>query len=165
VCGGRNNQSFLPDSTKETVSPFPTPNYEESKVKKLISLVSILSLLLSPVLSFAQAQSDVRPVLGAQYLHTTTIASTDTSPKLTALLNTAYGSTIDFAKVKAIILTVETADIRISFDNNATRTPAHGHVISPGQSFHIPSSSMIKAARVTSKTAATPGTMQVSFEY
>jgi hypothetical protein len=140
-----------------------------------IKVACILSLLVIPVVAYAQAIQDVAIKMFAPYDNTTDMNSTDTSQLFTTAFNTAhaahYGSgltTAQWNKVKAVWITCENADVRIAFGTAAvqgTSTTSRGHVLASGQSLRLTDNSRIRAMRFISKTASTPGRLQVSLEY
>lgn len=134
-------------------------------MKRILIGLVLCSLLLCPFTIFAAGTQEVFSGMGAQYQHTVLLTSTNSSQLLTTALDTALATTLDYTKVKSVLITCETADVRIAFGASAAISPAVGHVLAAGNSFRIPSSSMIRGARFISKTTSTPGTLQVTLEY
>lgn len=128
--------------------------------------VLLLAACLTIFAGSAYGQQTTLSVMGNKYLNTLNIATTNTSALMTTVLSTAYGSTIDFTKVKAALITCETNDARISFgvaaENDASPV---GHVLAAGTSLRLPSSSMVRSAYIISKTSGSAATLMVTLEY
>jgi hypothetical protein len=128
-------------------------------MKRVPVLLFVFMCFTVPVL----AQTSTLSVMGNVYGTTVAFATTDTSTLLTAAINNAYGSAIDFTKVKAVLITVETNPARIAF--GVTATTGLGHVIASGSSLRLPSQSLIRSARIISAGAGSAATLQVTLEY
>lgn len=130
------------------------------------SKVLFSMLLIAALVGSARAQTPTMSVMGNKYLNTISIATTNSSALLTTVLNAAYGSTIDFTKVKSVLITCETNDARISFGVTAENdgTPV-GHVLAAGSSLRLPNQSMVRSAYIISKTSGSAATLQVTLEY
>lgn len=128
--------------------------------------VLLLAILLAATVGTAHAQPPTMSVMGDTYLKTLSIATTNTSALMTTVLSAAYGSTIDFTKIKSALITCETNDARISFGVAAENdgTPV-GHVLAAGTSLRIPSKSLVRAAYIISKTSGSAATLMVTLEY
>lgn len=111
----------------------------------------------------AQAQTSVMTVMGSLYATTVKFNTTDTSQLLTTAIDAALGSSGDYGKVKAVLITAETNAARIAF--GVTATTSLGHVLAAGSSLRIPSSSLTQAARIISSVAGSHATLQVTLEY
>jgi hypothetical protein len=133
----------------------------------LVSLVAIFIQVISTSQGYSQAQQDVMPVMGAYKGQTVTITTTDTATLLETLYNASSGTTaVNFttAKIKAILLSCETADVRFAF--GATPTQAGlGHILHATQDLRLVSPSLIQRMKIISKTALTPAKIQVTLEY
>lgn len=143
-------------------------------MKRLITIIALITVIYIPVVVFGQATQQVIPMMFADYDNTTDMNSTDTSQLFTTAYSAAKvirhgGSAVDFTKVKAVWCTIENADIRVAFGSpakqGATILTGLGHVISVGQSFRFPVRSKVSTMRFISKTASTPARLQCSLEY
>jgi hypothetical protein len=142
-------------------------------MKKFLPFV--ICLILFPVMVGAQAVNQSQTMLFTNFDNSTDMNSTNTAQLFTTAYNTArsarHGATLtsaQWAKVKAVWLTVENADIRVAFGTNptqATSTTALGHVISAGNSVRIPDPKKITTMRFISKTLSTPARIQATLEY
>jgi hypothetical protein len=65
-------------------------------------------------------------------------------------------------EINAAMITVETADCRITF--GAAATTALGHIVAAGQSIRITSPDMISEARAINATAGSNAVLQVTLE-
>lgn len=104
-------------------------------------------------------------VMGRLLGCTVAIATTDTSLRLTDLLETALGDTVNWVQTKGLTITCEDQDARIAFGIDASNglSPV-GHVLAKDTSLRLPSSSLIREARVISKTAGSAATLMVTLE-
>ncbi len=125
-------------------------------MKKLfIATVLVLALTFN-----AQAAMDVFSVNGTPG-GTVRVASSDTSQNLT----TAVTGTIK--PPRAVLITVETYDVRISFVNAAVQTGAAevGHVVSVGSSFWINSTQAYNNIKFINKTNGSNSILQITYFY
>jgi len=130
-------------------------------MKKLVVSLAIVLALCSP----GHAQEGVFSLAGANYLRTTLVATTDSNQMFTAAFATAYGSTVDWSLVKAILITCETYDARLAFGVTAENDASPvGHILYVGQSMRIASLDQIRSLRIISKTAGSAASLQVSLE-
>lgn len=145
----------------------------EDKLKHKILFA--LVMLIFPAFVWGQSVRDVTPMMFTGYDNTTSMNSTDTSQTFTTAFssahNTQHGTTISaaqWAKVKAVWITCENNDVRLSFGTPAvqgTSTTGVGHVLASGGSVRIVDPKKISQMRFISKTSGSAGRLQVSLEY
>jgi len=104
-------------------------------------------------------------VMGRLLGYTVAIATTNASTKLTALLEAALDDIPNWVRVKGVTITCENNDARIAFGVDAANggTPV-GHVLGKDTSLRLPSSSLIREARVISGTSGSAATLMVTLE-
>jgi hypothetical protein len=134
-------------------------------MKKII-ILAMLAAMLSVIPAKLFAQSNTFNVMGNPIQHTVAISTTDSSVLLTSALDTAFGATVDYRVIRAVLITCETNDARIAFGVAAAKGASPvGHVLAAGSSLRLPSYQMLQAARIISKTAGSAALLQISLEY
>jgi len=132
-------------------------------MKRSLVLAVLFVLLASPL---CLAQNEVLSVMGTDPVQCR-VPTSDSSQLLSTAFNAAYGGTDPtWTKVKSVLLTCETNDIRISFGVAASKTGGAevGHVLSVGQSFRLPSGDLVRKAYIINKTTGSNGVLQVTVE-
>jgi len=98
------------------------------------------------------------------------ITTTDSDQLFTAAFQTAHtasgGGTIDFTTLRAAFCTCEDNDIRIAYGRSSGQGGSRmGDVVPSGSSFRLPSTAMIKAAHIISKTSGQAGVLFCTVEF
>lgn len=137
----------------------------------IIALIGLLWLsLVVTIYSYAQQGSagvytQSFNIMGTKP-YTKYVPVTDTSQLLTTAYDALSGTDGDWTKVKAVLITCETNDVRVSFGVAAAQGGSpKGHVLATGQSLRIPSSDMIKKTYIINKTNSSAGNLMVTVEY
>jgi hypothetical protein len=133
---------------------------------KPILVLAVLLTLFTNSPAPVMAQSEVLSVMGTDPI-TARVPTSDTSQVLTTAFDTAYtGTDPTWTKVKSVLITCETYDIRIAFGVAASKTASSevGHVLAVGQSLRIPSGDLVRKARIINKTTGSNGVLQVTVE-
>lgn len=94
--------------------------------------------------------------------HTVRAQLTDASQPLSAIVDTAMGSPVQWNGILAAMITAETYDCRIAF--GCAATAALGHILAAGQSVRIPNTHMVSAAQLCNKTAGENSVVQITLE-
>jgi hypothetical protein len=125
-------------------------------MKKLLIAVALVVALTFNV----QAASDVFSVVGTPG-GTVRVAASD----VTQTLTTAVTGTIK--PPRAVLITVETYDVRISFVNSAVQTGSSevGHVVSAGSSFWVNSTPAYNNIKFINKTNGSNSILQITYFY
>ena len=114
----------------------------------------------------AIAETEVFPEMGQNIKQTVVVATTNSSVVLTTAVDAAIvaagGTALNWQMVRSVLITCETYDARIAFGVAASNTV--GHVLATGNSLRIPSNSLIRAARIISKTQGSAATLQITPE-
>lgn len=104
-------------------------------------------------------------VMGRLLGCTVAIATSDASARLIDLLEAALDDAPNWVRVKGVTITCEDHDARIAFGVEAANGSSPvGHVLGKDTSLRLPSSSLIREARVISETAGSAATLMVTLE-
>ena len=131
---------------------------------KRIAILTLFVLLMACPLQ-AQIYTESFPVMGGNPI-TAKLTVTDTSALLSTAFDAAYGGTDPtWSKVKAVLLTCETNDVRVSFGTAAGQgVSAMGHILAVGQSLRIPNGDTLRKTYIINKTALSAGVLMVTVE-
>lgn len=132
---------------------------------KRIVLFVALAILCLPNMIFAA--SEVFSLMGSLGGRTTRIVTTSTSALLSTVYDAANGGTaVNWNKVRAVTITAETYDARISVGVAAENdeTPV-GHLLTTGSSVRYVGNDICKNLYIISKTDDNASALMVTVEY
>jgi hypothetical protein len=133
-------------------------------MKKIILLAILGFLVAAPVYADTGEVFSLQGSVGGQ---TTRIVTTNSSALLSTVYDAANGGTAaDWAKVRAVTITAETYDARISIgvaaDNDETPV---GHVLAAGSSVRFTGRAICTVLYIISKTDDQASALMVTVEY
>jgi|MudIll2142460700_1097286.scaffolds.fasta_scaffold557446_2 hypothetical protein len=130
---------------------------------RIVPAIMFLVLLATP----CYAGNEVFSMMGAYVGGTTRIVTTNSSALLSTVYDAANGGTaVNWNKVRAVLITAETYDARISVGTAAENdvTPV-GHILSTGSSVRYVGNDMCKRLYIISKTDDEASALMVTVEY
>ena len=139
-------------------------------MKKFFAATLLAIFMMFPSYVMAQgggAQTSSWEVMGYIHTQTTLVATTDASALLTVAFDAAYaGDPLDWTKVKAVLISTETNNLRMSWGVAAENdgTPV-GHLCTAGKDIWIEGYNAISRTYVISATAGSPASMQITLLY
>ena len=133
------------------------------KKARIVPILMFLVLLTAP----CYAADEVFSMMGSLAGQTTRIVTTNTSALLSTVFDAANGGTVvNWNKVRAVLVTAETYDARISVgvaaENDATPV---GHILASGSSVRYVGNDMCKRLYIISKTDDEASALMVTVEY
>ena len=124
-------------------------------MKKLFYALALTLILVTPI----YAVQDVFSVYGTPG-GTVRVAASDVSQTLTTAVPTNVNP-------RAVLITVESYDLRLSFVNTAVQTGGSevGHVVAAGSSFYINSKAAYDNIKFINKTNGSNAILQITYYY
>lgn len=129
-----------------------------------VSALFMVCLVSIPCFGAANEMFELMGSIGGQ---TTSIATTNSSALLSTVYDAANGGTaVNWNKVRAVLITAETNDARVSVGVAAENdeTPV-GHVLASGSSVRFAGNDICKSIYIISKTSGSASALQVTVEY